>query len=121
MCPRGVHEALRCLKRRGIVLACVSKNDEAASESVAPSGWSGIVDRIHELVSRTNRFNTTTRRYQKAELRELVDGDTSAVYSRITAKYIPTDRNGPARNLLPEHGFVQVDQHAWELARPTPV
>lgn len=25
----GIHEALRCLKRRGIVLACVSKNDEA--------------------------------------------------------------------------------------------
>src|SRR5580704_9682126 len=25
----GLHEALRCLKRRGIVLACVSKNDEA--------------------------------------------------------------------------------------------
>src|SRR6185295_17955289 len=26
---RGVHEALRCLKQRGILLACVSKNDEA--------------------------------------------------------------------------------------------
>lgn len=25
----GIHEALRCLKRRGIVLACVSKNDES--------------------------------------------------------------------------------------------
>lgn len=25
----GIHEALHCLKRRGIVLACVSKNDEA--------------------------------------------------------------------------------------------
>jgi FkbH-like protein len=25
----GIHEALRCVKRRGIVLACVSKNDEA--------------------------------------------------------------------------------------------
>jgi FkbH-like protein len=25
----GLHEALQCLKRRGIVLACVSKNDEA--------------------------------------------------------------------------------------------
>jgi len=25
----GLHEALKCLKRRGIVLACVSKNDEA--------------------------------------------------------------------------------------------
>ncbi len=24
----GIHEALRCLKRRGLVLACVSKNDE---------------------------------------------------------------------------------------------
>jgi len=132
------------------------------------------LDRIHELVSRTNQFNTTTRRYQKAELRELMDGDTSAVYTlrvndrltdyglvgvccvrgaevelfamscrviglgvedtflsrvlsdlsasypRITAKYIPTDRNGPARNLLPAHGFVPVDQHAWALARPTP-
>ena len=132
------------------------------------------LDRIHELVSRTNQFNTTTRRYQKAELRELMDGDTSAVYTlrvtdrltdyglvgvccvrgaevelfamscrviglgvedtflshviadlsashaRITAKYIPTDRNGPARNLLPEHGFVQVDPHAWTRARPAP-
>jgi len=26
----GLHEALKCLKRRGIVLACVSKNDEAS-------------------------------------------------------------------------------------------
>ena len=42
--------------------------------------------------------------------------DLSASYPRITAKYIPTDRNGPARNLLPDHGFVQVDPHAWELA-----
>ena len=25
----GLHEALKCLKRRGVVLACVSKNDEA--------------------------------------------------------------------------------------------
>lgn len=25
----GLHEALRCLKRRGVLLACVSKNDEA--------------------------------------------------------------------------------------------
>ena len=25
----GLHEALLCLKKRGIVLACVSKNDEA--------------------------------------------------------------------------------------------
>jgi len=133
----------------------------------------GDLDRIHELVSRTNQFNTTTRRYQKAELRELMDGDASAIYTlrvtdrltdyglvgvccvrgaevelfalscrviglgvedaffrrvitdlsvkhpRITARYIPTDRNGPARNLLPHHGFVQVDLHAWELAIQT--
>ena len=26
----GLHEALLCLKKRGIVLACVSKNDEAS-------------------------------------------------------------------------------------------
>jgi len=45
-----------------------------------------------------------------------VIGDLSASHRRITAKYIPTDRNGPARNLLPAHGFAQLDQHAWALA-----
>src|SRR5262249_24905108 len=39
------------------------------------------LDRIHELVSRTNQFNTTTRRYQKAELRTLMDGDDSSVWT----------------------------------------
>jgi hypothetical protein len=24
--------------------------------------------------------------------------------------------NGPARNLLPSHGFTPADSHAWELA-----
>jgi FkbH-like protein len=128
------------------------------------------LDRVHELVSRTNQFNTTTRRYTKAELRELIETSGSAVYTlrvqdrltdyglvgvccvcgaelelfamscrviglgvedtllsriirdlsgrypRITAKYIPTDRNGPARTLLPSHGFTPTDSHAWELA-----
>jgi FkbH-like protein len=127
------------------------------------------VDRVHELVSRTNQFNTTTRRYTKAELGELMKGSDSAVFTlrvqdrltdyglvgvccvrgaelelfamscrviglgvedtflhrvlrglapahgRVVAKYIPTDRNGPARNLLPAHGFVQTDSHQWEL------
>ena len=127
-------------------------------------------DRVHELVTRTNQFNTTTRRYTKAELHELMSDESSAIYAlrvrdrltdyglvgvccvrsaeielfamscrviglgvedtflsriigelsgrhrRLVAKYIPTDRNGPARNLLPSHGFTPADSHAWELA-----
>jgi FkbH-like protein len=126
-------------------------------------------DRVHELVTRTNQFNTTTRRYTKAELHELMADESSAIYTlrvrdrltdyglvgvscvrgaelelfamscrviglgvedtflarvlqdlapvhgRIVAKFIPTDRNGPARHLLPSHGFVQTDSHHWEL------
>ena len=127
------------------------------------------LDRVHELVSRTNQFNTTTRRYQRAELRELMNApdcglytlrvqdrltdyglvgvccvrgaelelfamscrviglgvedtlltriieDLSAAHRTIVAKYIPTDRNGPARNLLPNHGFEPEDGHVWRL------
>jgi FkbH-like protein len=42
------------------------------------------LDRIHELVSRTNH-STPPRAVPEAELRELMDGDTSAVYTlRVT-------------------------------------
>ena len=131
------------------------------------------VDRVHELVSRTNQFNTTTRRYTKAELQALMAGEGGAVYTlrvrdrltdyglvgvccvrgaeielfamscrviglgvedtflsriidelsarhrRLVAKYIPTDRNGPARNLLPSHGFTPADGHSWERVDET--
>ena len=43
-------------------------------------------------------------------------GELSGRHRRLVAKYIPTDRNGPARHLLPSHGFTPADSHAWELA-----
>jgi predicted enzyme involved in methoxymalonyl-ACP biosynthesis len=50
-------------------------------------------------------------------------GDLAPVHPRVTAKYIPTDRNGPARNLLPTNGFKPADSepHAWELTLSTAV
>jgi hypothetical protein len=42
--------------------------------------------------------------------------ELSGRHRRLVAKYVPTDRNGPARNLLPSHGFTPADSDAWELA-----
>jgi FkbH-like protein len=38
------------------------------------------LDRLHELVDRTNQFNTTTTRYTRAELSELLKGLTHEVF-----------------------------------------
>jgi FkbH-like protein len=38
------------------------------------------LDRVHELVSRTNQFNTTTKRYSKAQLVKFVNSDHSKIY-----------------------------------------
>jgi FkbH-like protein len=40
----------------------------------------GDLDRVAELIQRTNQFNTTTIRYSKQELRTILDGGRHAVY-----------------------------------------
>jgi len=40
----------------------------------------GDLDRVAELIQRTNQFNTTTIRYSKQELRALLDSDRHVVY-----------------------------------------
>jgi hypothetical protein len=54
---RGVHEALRCLKQRGILLACVSKNDEAVVRSSwrYPAGLESSMLSLQDFV--THRIN----------------------------------------------------------------
>jgi FkbH-like protein len=128
-----------------------------------------LLDRIAELVQRTNQFNTTGIRYSKDELREMLpnepDGATErelfamrvgdrfgdhglvgacvvrgdevelfvmscrvigmgvervllgrAVESalgrapRVSATFVPTDRNTPARHLFRDCGFAQVGE-----------
>jgi len=39
------------------------------------------MERVHELVSRTNQFNTTTQRYSKSQLQEFVNRDDANVYT----------------------------------------
>lgn len=39
------------------------------------------MDRVHELVSRTNQFNTTTKRYSKSQLQEFVNSDDANIYT----------------------------------------
>jgi FkbH-like protein len=137
------------------------------------------LERIHELVQRTNQFNTSARRYSRSELRALIaDGERGAVYtlgardrfadyglvgacvvegdtielvvcscrvlglglehvlldaviaeqarehtSALHARYVPSDRNMPARNLFPEHGFSCAGAELWrlELAQHRPI
>jgi FkbH-like protein len=130
------------------------------------------LERIHELVQRTSQFNTSGRRYSRAELRALIaDGERAAVYtlsardrfadyglvgacviegetielvvcscrvlglglehvlldaaiaqhtreravSALHARYVPTDRNMPARNLFAQHGFACAGVELWRL------
>src|SRR5262245_58078522 len=54
---RGIHEALRCLKNRGVLLACVSKNDEAVVRKLWrwPAGLEGTMLQLEDFV--TYRIN----------------------------------------------------------------
>lgn len=40
----------------------------------------GDLDRLHELLARTNQFNTTTRRHSKADLLAMIDDERRRVY-----------------------------------------
>jgi FkbH-like protein len=130
------------------------------------------LDRIAELVQRTNQFNTTTIRYSKPELQQLLVSPAHAIYvsdledkfgklglvvvtivarvddtaivegfvmscramgfglehlvlrlvldgereaHRFVGRFVPTDRNAPARSLFQDAGFVQVSDTEWEL------
>lgn len=126
------------------------------------------LDRIHELVLRTNQFNTTTARLSKQELREAIadpgsrlytlraedrftpyglvgvclirDGeigifvlscrviglgvenvllraamsDQAARHASVRGRFIPTEKNMPARNLFRDNGFIEIAENLWE-------
>lgn len=135
------------------------------------------LDRVAELVQRTNQFNTTTIRYTKAELQQLLEssdhmlyvadlvdkfgklglvataivrrGDEESVVEsfvmscramgfglegallrrvldgeraarRVVGKFVPTDRNDPARRLFADHGFAPEGENVWSLGATDP-
>lgn len=134
---------------------------------------SGDIDRIVELVQRTNQFNTTTIRYGKTELLGLLASETHALYvatlsdslgsmglvsvviverrarerviesfvmscramgfgleqvmlretiaaesahggERFIGRFVPTDRNTPARDVFARYGFTPAADGLWE-------
>jgi FkbH-like protein len=138
----------------------------------------GDLDRIAELVQRTNQFNTTTIRYSKPQLRAMLESDRHVIYvvslsdkfgdiglaavaiierrgderifdsflmscramgfelerlllrlvldaespgtAYFVGRYVPTDRNTPARDLFPAHGFTRQADGQWHLPADAP-
>jgi FkbH-like protein len=138
------------------------------------------MERLLELIQRTNQFNTTTRRRSAAEVNTLLSSEAHELFvaslgdrfgdlgvvavviavrgaadeveidsfimscramgfgleqfalaeitrrldaPRYTARFIPTDRNGPAAGLYPSNGFTETAPGLWALAaddRPEP-
>jgi len=126
------------------------------------------LDRIHELVVRTNQFNTTTLRLSKQQLREGIADPGSRLYTlraedrftpyglvgvcliregeiaifvlscrviglgvenvllraamsdqaaqraSVCGRFIPTQKNLPARNLFRDNGFSEIAENLWE-------
>jgi FkbH-like protein len=50
-----------------------------------------------------------------AVLAEVVRRSKAAGHNRMTATFVPTDANGPARTLFPMAGFIEGRPGAWEL------